>query len=121
MGELRSKKTALAIASLAIALVCVWFQYRPVPVRVVGPEDVVAEAERGGYRLIDLQDLVKLHEERPQDLLLVDTRQDWEYRGGYIEGAVLFPMEPTWWARVSKRAELRTLLGPDKGGPTVFY
>ncbi|MDF1578038.1 MAG: rhodanese-like domain-containing protein [Desulfurivibrionaceae bacterium] len=53
------------------------------------------EAERGGYRLITTDDLWNLVQQDPDGVLLVDTRQDWEYAAGHIEGAVNFSMEPT--------------------------
>jgi len=117
----RTSKVTLSVISVAIALAAVWFLNRPVTPRAVTSDDVAAEAERGGYRLIDLQGLLALHERDPQDLLLVDTRQEWEYRSGYIKGAELFSMVPTWWERFSKKDELGTLLGPDKGRSIVFY
>jgi rhodanese-related sulfurtransferase len=87
----------------------------------VTPEDLLAEADRGGYRLIDLQELRALYEHDSGNLLLVDTRQEWEYRSGHIQGSALFPMEPTWWERYSKKGELGTLLGSDKDRSIVFY
>jgi rhodanese-related sulfurtransferase len=53
--------------------------------------------------------------------MLIDTRQEWEYRAGHIAGALLFPMEPTWWARWRKAGALRELLGEDKDRLVVFY
>lgn len=84
-------------------------------------DDAVAEARRGGYRLLTTDELNKLREDRTPGLLLVDTRQDWEHRTGHIEGSVLFPMEPTTWARWTARGDLERLLGPDKDRPVVFY
>ena len=81
---------------------------------------VQKEAERGGYQLIatdELRDLIG----RIPGVLLVDTRQDWEYAAGHIEGAVNFPMEPTWLGRLTKRGELEQFLGPDKQRQIVFY
>jgi rhodanese-related sulfurtransferase len=54
-------------------------------------------------------------------LLIVDTRQDWEYRSGHIKGAVDFPLEPGWWARWRAQKRLAALLGPDKDRLVVFY
>ncbi|MBU4524937.1 MAG: rhodanese-like domain-containing protein [Desulfomicrobium sp.] len=84
-------------------------------------DDAVGEAQRGGYRLLTTDDLKKLYEDRTPDLLLVDTRQDWEHRTGHIEGSVNFSMEPTAWARWTKRGDIERLLGPDKDRPVVFY
>lgn len=51
----------------------------------------------------------------------MDTRQEWEFAPGHMEGAVVFPMEPTWWARWSKKDDLRAVLGEDKERTIVFY
>ena len=80
-----------------------------------------AEAERGGYRLINTGELLERHSDEGADMLLVDTRQGWEYRAGHIAGAVSFPMEPTWWSRWKSRRSLRRLLGPDRDKLLVFY
>lgn len=83
--------------------------------------EVRKEAERGGYRLITSEELWGMVSRGPGEVLLVDTRQDWEYAAGHIEGAVNFPMEPTWLARLTKRGEMERLLGPDKEKQVVFY
>jgi len=77
--------------------------------------DVQAEAKRGGYRLIDMDELWQLYQQAGNNLLLIDTRQDWEYYAGYIEGALNFSMEPTWLARITQRGALEQFLGPDNG------
>lgn len=84
-------------------------------------EDAVQEAKRGDYRLLTTDEVKKLYEDRTPGLLLVDTRQEWEHRTGHIAGSVNFSMEPTAWARWSKRGDLERLLGPDKDRPIVFY
>ena len=83
--------------------------------------EVQAEAARGGYRLINTEELAKLYQQPPANFLLVDTRQDWEYRSGHIKGAVNFPIEPTWWGRLRAQGRLAALLGPDKDRLVVFY
>lgn len=85
------------------------------------PEDVRAEAARGGYRLIDLGGLRGRLEREPGRLLLVDTRQDWEYRTGSIPGSINFSIEPTWWSRLKNRRALREALGADTSRPLVFF
>jgi 3-mercaptopyruvate sulfurtransferase SseA len=84
-------------------------------------EDAVQEAKRGGYRLLTTAEVQKLYENRTPGLLLVDTRQEWEHRTGHIAGSVNFSMEPTAWARWTKRGDLEKLLGPDKDRPVIFY
>ena len=61
---------------------------------------VVAEADRGGYRLVDLAELRTRYEKDPESVLLVDTREEGEFRAGHIRNARLFSMMPTWWATV---------------------
>lgn len=93
----------------------------PPPVALPTPEEIGAEARAGGYRLIGLEALRGRLEREAGRLLLVDTRQDWEYRSGHIPGAVSFPVEPTWWSRLKSRGGLREALGADKARPVVFY
>lgn len=83
--------------------------------------DAQKEAERGGYRLVTTEALWEMVNREPAGTLLVDTRQDWEYAAGHIQGAVNFPMEPTWLARLTHRGELEQFLGPDRGRQVVFY
>ena len=84
-------------------------------------EDVRAEAVRGGYRLIDLGELRGRLEREPGRILLVDTRQDWEYRTGHIPDSINFSFEPTRWSRLKNRWALAKALGADKSRPIVFY
>lgn len=84
-------------------------------------ETVRAEAARGEYELIGTVELWELSRDDSRDVLIVDTRQGWEYRAGHIAGAVSFPMEPTWLARLKSRRALRQLLGPDREKLLVFY
>jgi len=83
--------------------------------------EVQAEALKGGYRLIDMNELWQLYKKNNKNLLLVDTRQDWEYNAGHIKNALNFPMEPTWLARLTQRGALEQFLGPDKVKTIVFY
>lgn len=83
-------------------------------------ESVQAEAERGGYLVITTRELWERYTDG-SDMLLVDTRQGWEYRTGHIAGAVSFPMEPTWWLRWKSRRALGRILGPDREKLLVFY
>ena len=83
--------------------------------------DVQKEAEQGGYRLVTTEELREMIDRDPAGVLLVDTRQDWEYAAGHIAGAVSFPMEPTWLSRLTRRGELEQRLGPDKQRHIVFY
>jgi len=48
----------------------------------------VAEATNGGYQLINTDELRPRHERDPRSILLVDTRQDWEFAMGHIAGEI---------------------------------
>ncbi len=117
----RKITTLLVLAAVVLTLAALWYVHRSVIVKEATMVDVQAEAARGGYRLIDTEGLAKLCQQPPAGFLLVDTRQAWEYQSGYIEGAVNFPMEPTWWCRWRSQAPLAKLLGPDKARLIVFY
>jgi 3-mercaptopyruvate sulfurtransferase SseA len=114
-------RTLLAVLAAAITVGAVWYTQRPVASKPATWEDVLAEAEAGGYRLISTEELADRYRRDAPGMLLVDTRQEWEYRTGHIEGAVNFPMEPTWWSRWSKADDLEELLGSDKDRTIVFY
>lgn len=114
-------KTILAVAAMAITVMALWFTNRSIAPKVATLEDVRNEAENGGYRLIDTNELWQTYTTFPGSFLLVDTRQEWEYRTGHIKGAINFPMEPTWWSRWRKKKALQKFLGSDKYQPIVFY
>ena len=93
------RKTILALIALSLTIGYIGYGNRSVTPKKATWEDVRAEAARGGYRLISTDELWQQYEANPESLLLVDTRQEWEYRSGHIEGALNFPMEPTWLSR----------------------
>jgi rhodanese-related sulfurtransferase len=64
--------------------------------------------------------LARLYQQPAAKVLLVGTRQDWEFRSGHIRGAVNFPIEPTWWSRWRSQGRLAALLGPDQDRLAVF-
>jgi len=113
--------TFLALAAVILTLGVLWHIQRPVIPQETTLANVRAEAARGGYRLITTQALAELYRQPGAKVLLVDTRQDWEYRSGHIQGAVNFPLEPTAWSRWRSQGRLAALLGPDKDRPVVFY
>jgi hypothetical protein len=113
--------TFLALAAVILTLGVLWHIQRPVIPQEATLADVQAEAARGGYRLITTEALAQLYRQPGAKLLLVDTRQDWEYRSGHIQGAVNFPLEPTAWSRWRSQGRLAALLGPDRDRLVVFY
>jgi 3-mercaptopyruvate sulfurtransferase SseA len=111
----------LAMLVVAITIGTLWHKNRPDEPKEATWEDVLVEAENGGYRIMSNTKLWELFKSKPSDLLLVDTRQEWEYRTGHIKGALNFPMEPTGWSRWRKQKPLANFLGPDKERLIVFY
>ncbi len=111
----------LALMAVIATAVAVWYVQRPVKPRQATWDDVLAEARSGGYRIISTEELAGRYSKNASDLLLIDTRQEWEYRTGHIKGALNFPMAPTWWARWRKTGDLKAFLGPDKGLALIFY
>lgn len=115
------KKALLACLAIAVTVGVLWNNNRAVIPKAATWTDVVAEARQGGYQLIRTQELLERYSIDPESILLVDTRQEWEYRTGHIKGALNFPIEPTWLSRWQKKGELEKLLGPDKSRFIVFY
>jgi hypothetical protein len=119
---MQNKKTILvALAAVMLTTGTLWFTNRAATPREATWDDVLAEARSGGYKIITTEELAARYEKNPGDLLLVDTRQEWEYRTGHLKGALNFPMEPTWWSRWRKAGALEAFLGPDKNLFIVFY
>jgi predicted sulfurtransferase len=115
------KKGLLALIAILVTIGALWFTNRSVTPKEATWEDVIAEAEIGGYKLITTEELWERYRKNQDSLLVVDTRQEWEYRTGHIKGAVNFPMEPTWFSRWQKKEALETLIGSDKDRFIVFY
>lgn len=116
-----TRKTLLALVAVAITAGTLWYTHRTVIPKKATLDDVQTEAKQGGYRLINTQDLWQRYQTKPERPVLVDTRQEWEYRAGHMKGAVNFPMEPTRWFRWRNRGALKKFLGPDKQKHIVFY
>ena len=119
MGMKKSAILALAAVTLTVALL--WLTGNSVAPREATWQDALNEAQIGGYRLITTEDLAREYDTRGESLLLVDTRQEWEYRTGHIRGSIPFPIEPTGWSRWRLADALETVLGPDKDRFIVFY
>ncbi len=118
---IRMKSLLFAAAAVLITVMSVWYVQRPIVTREASWDDVVAEAGAGGYKIITTEALAEMYQKDPSGMLLVDTRQEWEYRTGHIKGALNFSMEPTVWERWRKAGELKDFLGPDKARTIVFY
>jgi predicted sulfurtransferase len=117
-----NKNTAImALVAVLLTVGALWFTNRAVTPKQATWDDVLAEAKAGGYKIITTGELSERYLKDSESLLLVDTRQEWEYRTGHLKGAVNFPMEPTAWSRWRKASALETLLGPDKDRTVIFY
>lgn len=114
-------KNFMALAVVCLTIGALWFTNRAVTPKTATWEDVVSESESGGYELITTEELHEKYIRDPDALLMVDTRQEWEFRTGHMKGAVIFPMEPTWFSRWQKASALEEFLGPDKNRLIVFY
>jgi 3-mercaptopyruvate sulfurtransferase SseA len=115
------KKTVFALVAITITAGYLWHANRVVTPKAATWKDVLTEARQGGYRIIDTDALWNRYQKDLETVLLVDTRQEWEYRTGHIKGALNFPMEPTGWSRWRNKGGLETFLGPDKNRMIVFY
>ena len=119
---MQNKKTTLiALVAVLLTVAGVWFANRVVTSKEATWDDVLAEARTGGYRVITTEELADRYRKDAKSLLLVDTRQEWEYRTGHLRNALNFPMEPTGWSRWRRAAALETFLGPDHERSIVFY
>ena len=115
------KKILWALAAVILTAGTLWQANRVVAPPKTTWQDVLAEARQGGYRLIGTDELSRKLKANPDAILLVDTRQEWEYRTGHIKGAANFPIEPTGLSRWRNKGALQKLLGPDKSRFIVFY
>lgn len=114
-------KNFMALAVVCLSVIAIWFTNRTIIPKAASWQDVVSEAEAGGYKLVTTDDLWKKYSEEQDKIMLVDTRQAWEFRSGHIKNAVNFPTEPTWLSRFQKRSALEKFLGADKNRTVVFY
>ena len=115
------QKTIFALIAICLTTGYIWYGSRTAAPPKADWDDVRAAAMQGGYRLISTDKLWQQYQSNPASMLLVDTRQEWEYRSGHIQGAENFPMEPTWLSRWRKKGELEVFLGTDRERPIVFY
>ena len=116
-----AKKGLFALLAVAITIGYLWQTNRVVTPKAAIWNDVLTEARQGGYRTISTDELWGRYKKDSDKILLVDTRQEWEYRTGHIKGALNFPMEPTWMSRWRNKGVLEKFMGPDKERLLVFY
>jgi hypothetical protein len=116
-----SKTIFIAFVAVLLTVGALWFTHRAVIPKQATWDDVLAEGKNGGYRIITTEDLSERYQKDGSSILLVDTRQEWEYRTGHLKGAVNFSIEPTGWSRWRNASALETFLGPDKDRTVIFY
>ena len=109
------------IIAVSVTVLVLWYFHLPAPIVASNQAQVELEAANGGYRLIDVAALSKRYQTDRENILLVDTRQEWEHRAGHIAGSINFPMEPTWWARWQRKGDLKKALGAQSAKTIVFY
>jgi len=81
------------------------------------------EVERGGYKIVNTQELKKWIDEK-KPMLLIDTMPyEASYKKEHIPGAkqMEFPIPEMTTIDDKTKAELEKLLGPDKNRLVVFY
>ena len=115
------RKALFALVAVVITIGYLWQTNRVVTPKEATWDDVLTEARQGGYRIINTDELWGRYKKDPGKMLLVDTRQEWEYRTGHIKGALNFPMEPTWMSRWRNKGALKKFLGPETERLLVFY
>jgi hypothetical protein len=118
---MQKKTTFIPLVAVLLTIGALWFTNRAVTPKQATWDDVLAEGKAGGYKIITTDELSEHYQRDAKSLLLVDTRQEWEYRTGHLNGAVNFPIEPTWWSRWRKASTLESFLGPDKNRFIIFY
>jgi hypothetical protein len=116
-----TKKALFALVAAAITIGYLWQTNRVVTPTEATWNDVLTEAKQSSYQIISTDELWERYEKDPDKMLLVDTRQEWEYRTGHIKSAKNFPIEPTWLSRWRNKGALETFLGSDKERLLVFY
>ena len=119
MGD--TKKAFIALVAVVITIGYLWQTNRVVTPKEATWDDVMTEARQGGYQIIGTDELWTRYEKDFDKMLLVDTRQEWEYRTGHMKGALNFSMAPTWMSRWRNKGALKRFLGPDKERLLVFY
>jgi len=105
------KMTFIALVAVLLTVGSLWFSNRAVTPKQATWDDVLAEGKNGGYEIITTEELSERYQKDAKSLILVDTRQEWEYRTGHLKGAVNFPIEPTAWSRWRKASALEFFLG----------
>ena len=106
-----TRKALFALVAIVVTIGYLWQANRVVTPKEANWNDVLTEARQGGYRTIDADALWGRYQKDPENMLLVDTRQEWEYRTAHIKDALNLPIEPTWMSRWRNKGALEKFLG----------
>jgi predicted sulfurtransferase len=87
---METRKALFALVAVAITIGFLWQTNRVVTPKEATWDDVMTDARQGGYRIIGTYELWARYEKEPDKMLLVDARQEWEYRIGRMKGALRF-------------------------------
>lgn len=84
-------------------------------------DDALAEAEEGGYEIVDEQGLRAA--KRLPAAILIDTRPDYEFHQGHIPGSVNFEFHlgDKFHLAQDKRRAFKDMLGPFDERPVILY
>jgi thioredoxin:protein disulfide reductase len=116
--------TKKLLVSLLVALCAIggfWLADRAVKPTEATWDQAVTDARQGKYQLIHTDEIRQLIEEAPQKMLLIDARDEKDFRAGHIPGAINVPMGLTFWSQWKEKRALGTALGQDKNRFVVFY
>jgi len=113
----------IAIIACTLLALCLF----PHPAARASDEDIWMEsarrdAERDGYRIMDVNELARLIDAKTPALIL-DARADYEFAAGHVPTAVNFEFDLGDRSDLSpaKRDALLQVLGPDKKRLLVIY
>ena len=127
-NQYRRQKTIAAFIALVAVLLTVgsiWYVNRSAapmgPPKEPTKAELVSQGKAMGYKIFTTEELLERFQKDPGSLLVVDTRQEWEYKTEHIVGAVVFPTDITWWWRLRNASAMGKILGPDKDRTIVFY
>ncbi len=114
----------LLVLTLLVALCAIgafWLTDSAVTPQEATWDQAVRDAKQGKYQLLHTDEIRQLIEEAPHKMLLVDTRDEEDFRAGHIPGAINHPIAQTSWSRWGEQRRLGTVLGQDKSRFVAFY
>ncbi len=111
----------MAFVAVLLTVGALWFTNRAVTPKQATWDDVLAEGKNGGYEIITTEALSERYQKEAKQSSSGGHPSGVGVPDRAPQGAVNFPMEPTWWSRWRKASALETFLGPDKDRTVIFY